>query len=302
MSTELTAPGSSSILIKKIRPSDLILTVLIDLAAAFSILLLIAIMGYVFFRGLPQISLSFLTSVPSTIKGTFGIAGNIVNTLYIIILTLLIATPIGVGSAIYLNEYAKPGKIVRLIEFTTETLSGIPSIIFGLFGMIFFGETLGFGYSLLTGSFTLTLMVLPLITRNTQEALRTVPDSYRTGALGMGSTKWHMIRTILLPSSMPGIVTGIILALGRIVGESAALLFTAGSDYKLPKFTGAFGDNLAKLAHKAMESGGTLTIELYLQMQKGQYDNAFGIGCVLIVIVLILNLLTKLAANKLRRE
>lgn len=302
MSTELTAPGSSSILIKKIRPSDLILTVLIDLAAIFSILLLIAIMGYVFFRGLPQISLSFLTSVPSTIKGTFGIAGNIVNTLYIIILTLLIATPIGVGSAIYLNEYAKPGKIVRLIEFTTETLSGIPSIIFGLFGMIFFGETLGFGYSLLTGSFTLTLMVLPLITRNTQEALRTVPDSYRTGALGMGSTKWHMIRTILLPSSMPGIVTGIILALGRIVGESAALLFTAGSDYKLPKFTGAFGDNLAKLAHKAMESGGTLTIELYLQMQKGQYDNAFGIGCVLIVIVLILNLLTKLAANKLRRE
>jgi len=168
--------------------------------------------------------------------------------------------------------------------------------------MIFFGETLGFGYSLLTGSFTLTLMVLPLITRNTQEALRTVPDSYRTGALGMGSTKWHMIRTILLPSSMPGIVTGIILALGRIVGESAALLFTAGSDYKLPKFTGVFGDNLAKLAHKAMESGGTLTIELYLQMQKGQYDNAFGIGCVLIIIVLILNLLTKLAANKLRRE
>ena len=138
MSTELTVPGSSSILNKKIRSSDLILTVLIDLAAAFSILLLIAIMGYVFFRGLPQISLSFLTSVPSTIKGTFGIAGNIVNTLYIIILTLLIATPIGVGSAIYLNEYAKPGKIVRLIEFTTETLSGIPSIIFGLFGMVFF--------------------------------------------------------------------------------------------------------------------------------------------------------------------
>ena len=150
MSTELTAPGSSSILNKKIRPSDLILTVLIDLAAAFSILLLIAIMGYVFFRGLPQISLSFLTSVPSTIKGTFGIAGNIVNTLYIVILTLLIATPIGVGSAIYLNEYAKPGKIVRLIEFTTETLSGIPSIIFGLFGMVFFGTTLGLGYSILS--------------------------------------------------------------------------------------------------------------------------------------------------------
>ena len=188
MSTELTAPGSSSILNnrmqlcehsivmnKKIRPSDLILTVLIDLAAVFSILLLIAIMGYVFFRGLPQISLSFLTSVPSTITGTFAIAGNIVNTLYIILITLLIATPIGVGSAIYLNEYAKPGKIVRLIEFTTETLSGIPSIIFGLFGMVFFGTTLGLGYSILTGALTLTLMVLPLITRNTQEALKTVP-------------------------------------------------------------------------------------------------------------------------------
>ena len=288
MSTELTVPGSSSILNKKIRSSDLILTVLIDLAAAFSILLLIAIMGYVFFRGLPQISLSFLTSVPSTIKGTFGIAGNIVNTLYIIILTLLIATPIGVGSAIYLNEYAKPGKIVRLIEFTTETLSGIPSIIFGLFGMVFFGTTLGLGYSILTGALTLTLMVLPLITRNTQEALKTVPATYRSGAL---ATKWYMIRTILLPSAMPGIITGIILAIGRIVGESAALLFTAGSGYLLPKtFAGFF--------KKIFESGGTLTIQLYLSMSKAQYDAAFGIAAVLLIIVLFINLLTKILAKK----
>ena len=282
MSTELTAPGSSSILSKKIRPSDLILTVLIDLAAAFSILLLIAIMGYVFFRGLPQISLSFLTSVPSTIKGTFGIAGNIVNTLYIVILTLLIATPIGVGSAIYLNEYAKPGKIVRLIEFTTETLSGIPSIIFGLFGMVFFGTTLGLGYSILTGALTLTLMVLPLITRNTQEALKTVPATYRSGALGIGATKWYMIRTILLPSAMPGIITGIILAIGRIV---------AGSGYLLPKtFAGFF--------KKIFESGGTLTIQLYLSMSKAQYDAAFGIAAVLLIIVLFINLLTKILAKK----
>ena len=301
MSTERTAPGSSSILNnrmlcehsivmnKKIRSSDLILTVLIDLAAIFSILLLIAIMGYVFFRGLPQISLSFLTSVPSTIKGTFGIAGNIVNTLYIIILTLLIATPIGVGSAIYLNEYAKPGKIVRLIEFTTETLSGIPSIIFGLFGMVFFGPTLGLGYSILTGA--LTLMVLPLITRNTQEALKTVPATYRSGALGIGATKWYMIRTILLPSAMPGIITGIILAIGRIVGESAALLFTAGSGYLLPKtFAGFF--------KKIFESGGTLTIQLYLSMSKAQYDAAFGIAAVLLIIVLFINLLTKILAKK----
>lgn len=186
MSTELTVPGSSSILNKKIRSSDLILTVLIDLAAAFSILLLIAIMGYVFFRGLPQISLSFLTSVPSTIKGTFGIAGNIVNTLYIIILTLLIATPIGVGSAIYLNEYAKPGKnrpADRIYDRNPFRYSfyHFRSVWYGIFG-----TTLGLGYSILTGALTLTLMVLPLITRNTQEALKTVPATYRSGALGIG--------------------------------------------------------------------------------------------------------------------
>ena len=282
--TELTAPGSSSILNKKIRPSDLILTVLIDLAAIFSILLLIAIMGYVFFRGLPQISLSFLTSVPSTIKGTFGIAGNIVNTLYIVILTLLIATPIGVGSAIYLNEYAKPGKIVRLIEFTTETLSGIPSIIFGLFGMVFFGTTLGLGYSILTGALTLTLMVLPLITRNTQEALKTVPATYRSGALGIGATKWYMIRTILLPSAMPGIITGIILAIGRIVGETAALIYTAGT------VTGVAG---------LMDSGRTLAIHMYVLSNEGLHKNeANATAVVLLVIVLLINGVSSLIAKR----
>ncbi len=290
----------NSILLKKRkRPVDIILKLAIYLSAAVSVLLLLGIIGYVFAKGIHTVSWTFLTSVTSAQKQTTGIAGNLLNTLYIITITLLIATPIGVGSAIYLNEYAKPGKLVSFIEFTTETLAGIPSIIFGLFGMIFFGETLGLGYSILTGSLTLTLMVLPLITRNTQEALRTVPDSYRSGALGMGATKWYMIRTILLPSSLSGIVTGIILALGRIVGESAALLFTAGSGYKLPRFTESFADNLGRLGHKALESGGTLTIELYLQMQKGKYDNAFGIGCVLIMIVLGLNLLMKVAANKL---
>lgn len=282
-----------SIYEKKIRPSDILLKGLIDLAAIFSIALLLGIMVYVFFRGLPQISVEFLTTVPSTIKGTFGIAGNILNTLYIIVITLLIATPIGVGSAIYLNEYAKPGKIVRLIEFTTETLSGIPSIIFGLFGMVFFGKA--FGYSILTGALTLTLMVLPLITRNTQEALKTVPMSYRSGAMGIGATKWYMIRTILLPCAMPGIVTGVILAIGRIVGESAALLFTAGSGFYLPK--GGMG-----LIRKLFESGGTMTIELYLQMAKGKYDVAFGIACVLLILVLLLNLLAKVVAKKFQAE
>lgn len=285
---------------KRKRPVDALQRLAIYLSAAISVSLLLGIIGYVFYKGIHTVNWTFLTTVTSARKQTTGILGNILNTVYIIAISLFIATPIGVGSAIYLNEYAKQGRLVSLIEFTTETLSGIPSIIFGLFGMIFFGETLGLGFSILTGSLTLSLMVLPLITRNTQEALRTVPDSYRNGALGMGATKWYMIRTILLPSSLYGIVTGIILALGRIVGESAALLFTAGSDYKLPKLTGALGDNLARLAQKALESGGTLTIELYLQMQKGKYDTAFGIGCVLIVIVLLLNLLTKLVAGKMR--
>ena len=265
---------------------------LIYLAASFSVILLVGIIAYVFLKGFRSINWTFLTTVTSALQGTTGIAGNIVNTLYVVLLTLLIATPIGIGSAIYLNEYAKPGKIVRLIEFTTETLSGIPSIIFGLFGMVFFGTTLGFGYSILTGARTLTLMVLPLITRNTQEALKTVPDSYRSGAVGIGATKWYMIRTILLPSAMPGIITGVILAVGRIVGESAALLFTAGSGYLLPK--AGMG-----LLRKIMESGGTLTIQLYLSMSKAQYDVAFGIAVVLLVIVLVINLLTKYLASRL---
>lgn len=295
--TNFSAPGA----LHWRRLSDHILRALIDLSALFSIVLLIGIMGYVFLRGIPQISWQFLTTVPSTMKGTFGIAGNILNTLYLIVLTLLIATPLGVGSAIYLNEYAKPGRLVRLIEFTTETLSGIPSIIFGLFGMVFFGSSTGLfgtiarvffhkrfspGYSLLTGALTLTLMILPLITRNTQEALKTVPDSYRSGALGIGATKWYMIRTVLLPSAMPGIITGIILAVGRIVGESAALLFTAGSGYLLPKTASGF-------FKKILESGGTLTIQLYLSMSKAQYDAAFGIAAVLLIIVLCINFLTK---------
>ncbi|MDD2968720.1 MAG: phosphate ABC transporter permease PstA [Lachnospiraceae bacterium] len=282
---------TNSICRKKIRVSDHILKVLIYISASLSILLLACIVGFVFFKGIGSVSVAFLTTEPSTINGTFGIAGNIVNTLYIIALTLLIATPIGVGSAIYLNEYARPGRFVRLIEFTTETLAGIPSIIFGLFGMVFFGTTLGFKYSILTGALTLTIMVLPLITRNTQEALKTVPDTYRSGALGMGATKWYLIRTILLPSAMPGIITGVILAVGRIVGESAALLFTAGSGYLLPK-------TAAGAINKIFESGGTLTIQLYLSMSKAKYDQAFGIAFVLLTIVLLINILTKYLAKK----
>lgn len=273
------------------RCKDSILLGLIYLSAFFSVILLAGIIVYVFAQGFSTISWSFLTTVSSVLKGTVGIAGNIVNTIYIVILTLMIAAPIGIGSAIWLNEYAGKSKFVRLIEFTTETLAGIPSIIFGLFGMTFFGTTLGLGYSILTGTLTLTLMILPLITRNTQEALKSVPDTYRTGAIGMGAAKWYMIRTILLPSAMPGIVTGIILAVGRIVGESAALLLTAGSGYLLPKpGTGLF--------HKILESGGTLTVQLYLSMSKAQYDMAFGIAVILLCIVFVINFLTKIIAGR----
>lgn len=275
----------------KRKQKDGVILFFIYLAAAVSVLLLIGIILYVFLKGYNVINSSFLTQVKSALKETEGIAGNILNTVYIVFITLLIATPIGIGSAIYLNEYARQGPFVKMVEFTTQTLSGIPSILFGLFGMIFFGTVLGLGYSILTGALTLTLMILPLIIGNTREALKTVPDSYRQGAIGIGATKWYMIRTILLPSAMPGIITGIILAVGRIVGEFAALLFTAGSGYLLP-------NNGKGYVTKILESGGTLTIELYLSMAKAKYDVAFGIAVVLLVIVFFINLLTKVLIGK----
>lgn len=266
---------------------DYFMYALIYICAGFSVILLVGIILYVFAKGIKTVDWSFLTSVTSVLKGTKGIAGNIVNTLIIILITMVIATPIGIGSAIYLNEYAKPGKLVSIIEYATETLAGIPSIIFGLFGMMFFVEKLKLGYSLLAGSFTLILMILPLITRNTQEALKTVPASYRSGAIGLGSGKWHMIRTILIPSAMPGIITGVILAIGRIVGESSALLLTAGSAKLLPQ-------TFEQLLKKPTQSGGTLTIQMYLSAtSEGDFDTAFGIAVVLLVIVLLINIGTK---------
>lgn len=283
---------NESIYAKKARPSDALLLSLVLLSAFVSVGILIGIIAYVAVRGAGAINWQFLSSVQSSLEGTFGIIGNIVNTLYIIVITLLIATPIGIGSAVYLTEYAKRGKIVRVIEFTTETLAGIPSIIYGLFGMVFFGIALKLGFSILCGSLTLTIMVLPIIIRTTQEALKSVPFSYRSGALGIGATKWYMIRTIILPSAMPGILTGVILSIGRIVGESAALLFTAGSAYLLPK----------SLFSHIFTPGGTLTIQLYLSMSKADYKNAFGIALVLLIVVLGINALAKLAASKVSKN
>lgn len=270
------------------RISDVLAYILIGICCVISVSVLIGIIAYVFIKGIGVVDWSFLSSVTSVLNGTVGIAGNIVNTIIAVVLTLLISAPVGICSAIYLNEYAKPGKIVSAIEFATETLSGIPSIIFGMFGMVFFVEGLHMGYSLLAGSLTLSLMVLPLITRNTQEALKTVPDSYRQGAIGLGSTKLYMIVKILIPSAMQGIVTGVILAVGRVVGESAVLLFTAGSAKLLP-------NDIKQLLLKPFQSGGTLTVQMYLSAtSEGDFDTAFGIAVVLLIIVLCINFLTKL--------
>ena len=278
----------NSIFERRHRSSDKILNFLIQLSSALSVLILVVCIGYILYRWLPYFNFSYLINTTSILKGTVGILPNIINTLYIIVITLLIACPIGIGGAIYLNEYAKNKKFVNIISFTTEVLAGIPSIIYGLFGMLFFGNLLGFKFSILTGSFTLAIMILPIITRNTQVALEGVPKSYREAALGIGATKWYMIRTVLLPSAMPGILTGVILGMGRIVAESAALLFTAGSVSVLPK----------NIFTHLSSSGATLTIQLYLEMAKANYESAFVIALVLIVIVLGLNMLAKLITNK----
>lgn len=269
---------------KRHRPLDTILKVAIYLCTALCIGVLVFIIGYILYRGLPVISLEFLSTAPSTLKNTYGILPNIINTLYIIVITIVIATPLGIGAAVYLNEYAKKGKVVKAIEFTTETLAGIPSIIYGLFGFVFFCTFLKLQYSIISGSLTLTIMVLPIIIRTTQEALKTVPISYREGALGIGATKWYTIRTILIPSAMRGIMTSVILSIGRIVGESAALIFTAGIGTVLPK-------TLMQYAKHGMNSGATLTVQLYQYAGRGENDIAFGVATVLVVIVLIINLI-----------
>jgi len=280
--------NSASILRKKRRPADAALKTLICICAAAVVAVLFYMLAYIMMRGLPNVTWEFLSTAPSALNKTVGILPSIINTLYMIGLTLLIATPIGVGAAIYLNEYAKRGRIVKAIEFTTETLAGIPSVLYGLFGAIFFGMTMKLGYSILAGALTLVIMILPIIVRTTQEALKTVPEPYREGALGVGVTKWYMIRTIILPSSLPGVITAVILAIGRIVGESAALIFTSGIGTNMPQ--GFFSH--------AMESGATLTVQLYTYSAKGQNESAFGIAAVLVIIVLTINLMTNYMSKK----
>ena len=212
---------------------------LIYIAAAIVVALLVFLLGYILYRGLPNLTWEFLTSEESVVRDVQGIGPAILNTLYVIIATLVVVLPLGVGSAIYLTEYATNRKLVAAIEFATETLAGIPSIIYALVGVLIFAESLALGKTLIAGAFTLVIMTLPTVIRTTQESLKTVPASYREGSLGLGSGKWHMIRTVVLPSSIDGIVTGCILAIGRIVGESAALLFTAGMGMSMNNFFGS---------------------------------------------------------------
>lgn len=263
-------------------------------AATTIILLFLAfLIGYILFRGLPNITIQFLTSKPSLVRETIGILPNILNTVYVILMTIIVVLPVGIGSAVYLNEYAKNKRLVGLIELATETLAGIPSIIYGLVGMLIFVRFFSFGTSLVAGAMTLAIMTLPTIIRTVQESLKTVPDSYREGALGLGSGKWHMIRTVILPSSIDGIVTGCILSIGRIVGESAALLFTAGMANEIIGFLSAPLPNNA---------GSTLTVALYMYAkERGEFNIAFAIAAILLILTFIINLAAKFAAYKFKK-
>ena len=270
-----------------------VMRVLLVLAAVLTAALVVFMIVYVLRKGLPYVTWHLLSTKPSYVSGTIGILPDICNTVQILLASLLIVLPLGVGAAVYLTEYAQNKKLVAAIEYAAETLSGIPSIIYGLVGMLFFCEFLGMQTSLLAGALTLVIMNLPTVLRTTQESLRTVPQSYREGALGLGATKWYMIRTIILPSSVDGIVTGCILSIGRIVGESAALLFTAG-----------VGTVVANNIFSAFtRSGGTLSVALYMYVsERGEFDVGFAIAAILMLLVLCINGAAKLVEKKLRRK
>ena len=269
---------------------------LIYIAAAIVVALLVFLLGYILYRGLPNLTWEFLTSEESVVKDIQGIGPAILNTLYVIIATLIVVLPLGVGAAIYLTEYAANHKLVAAIEFATETLAGIPSIIYALVGVLVFAESLALGKTLIAGALTLVIMTLPTVIRTTQESLKTVPQSYREGSLGLGSGKWHMIRTVVLPSSIDGIVTGCILAIGRIVGESAVLLYTVGMSMSMQDF---FRNGLESFFSA---SGSTLSVALYVYAKvRADFDLAFSVAVVLIIITLVINLASNLVGRKLKK-
>lgn len=264
-----------------------LLRILIYLSAIFTVGVLALIVGFIFIKGIGKIDLNFLTGDYSP-SGDGGILPMIISTVYMVVASLIIATPIGVLSAIYMQEYAKQGKVVKAIRFATESLSGIPSIIYGLFGGIFFVTILKLKYSILSGALTVAIIILPLIIRTTEEALKTVPASYREASLALGSTKFQTLYKVVLPSAIPGILSGVILAVGRVIGESAAILLTAGT--------------VAQMPSTIFDSARTLTVQAYLATKEsGDIQSAAAIGIVLIVIVLFLNTIAKLVAKKLNK-
>lgn len=266
--------------------------ILMWLAASITAALTLFLLGYVLIKGLPNISWKLLSTKPSYLRGTVGILPDILNTLYIILTTLLFVLPLGVGGAVYLTEYATNQRLVGMIEYAAETLSGIPSIIYGLFGSLFFCLFLDLDKSLLAGALTLVIMNLPTIMRTTQESLKTVPQSYREGAFGLGAGKWRVIRTVVLPGCVEGVITGCILSVGRIVGESAALLFTAGFAHAL----GGFFDALSS-------SGATLTVALYVYAtEDGNFEVAFAIAAILMILTLLINLSATLIGKYFERR
>lgn len=271
---------------------DRLLRGLMGLCSGITCLVLLMIIGYILYRGIPSLTWNLLSTEPNNLTGNIGILPNILNTLYIIFVAMIIVLPLGVGAAIYLTEYSSSRKLTNLISFAAEILTGIPSILFGLVGMLIFIQISGLKQGILAGALTLVLMVLPTIISNTRESLMTVPRSYREGALALGSGKWHMIRTVVLPSALDGIITGCILSVGRITSESAALLFTAGFGLKMIGFVQAL-----------QSSSATLTVALYIYAsERGAYDIAFAIAIVLMALTLALNLIASRTAKKIQEK
>lgn len=274
----------------KRRAYCFVMKLLMGLSAGLTGALVLFLIGFIFAKGLPNITWEFLTESPSYLENRIGILPDIVNTVYLVLVTLVIVLPLGVGAAVYLTEYARNRRIVSLIEYAAETLSGIPSILYGLVGMLAFANQ--FGKCLLAGALTLVIMNLPTVMRTTQESLKTVPASYREGAFGLGAGRWRVIRTVVLPGCVDGVVTGCILTVGRILGESAALLFTAGFAHTAGSVIGAL-----------FRSGCSLTVALYVYAkEQGEFDAAFAIAAVLMVLTLLINLAAALINRYFQRR
>ncbi len=276
----------------KRRAYERLMRMLMGLAVGLTGALTLFLIGYILARGLPNLTWKLLSTKPSYLSDSIGILPDILNTLYLIVAALVFVLPLGVGAAVYLTEYARNKKVVAVIEYAAETLSGIPSIIYGLVGMLFFCQFLNLKTSLLAGALTLVIMNLPTIIRTTQESLKTVPQSYREGAFALGAGKWRVIRTVVLPGSVDGILTGCILSVGRMLGESAALLFTAGFAHELCGFFEGLGG-----------AGATLTVALYVYAkEQGEFDVAFAIAALLMLLTLLINFMASLVGKRLNRR